>query len=397
MELKRKTIAAILLIIVIAISFGCNKESGTSGDNNGSNITEVCVTTYTPRDITATTAMCGGDVMAPQGFPLSGIGVCWSTEHNPTIDNSCSGSEIWDKPYVCQLYYLEPETHYYVRAFALRGLECYYGEEKDFTTEALENDDDDGNDEINRPSISILIGENYVYDGQTVDINTNYMFGFRVASNSQTQKELATLNIAAKLYEMDDTQIASNDTTIAIGGTEYVYQETLNFSLRDLVGKVTITATVTDVDGKRNSVTINLNINQPAVALEIEPFNWVKTGHNVQDLSAYGLIWKETNYKSPFTHILPAEGSSLYLVENGDADFNSIVTDIDLNNYFICLTETSRPIGDYNKVDCSSSANYHDLLIVKEADGDLHAINITRADITTPAAGIRITITGKAK
>ena len=250
------------------------------------------------------------------------------------------------------------------------------------------------------PSIAVMTGEDYVYDGQTVDLNVNYKVGFHAASNSQTQKELASFNLAASLYELDGTLIESRDSTYVISGTEYDHQEGLNFNFtntRDLVGKVSITGTVTDVDGKRNAVTINLNINQPAITLEIEPINWVKTGHNVQDLSAYGLVWKETNYKSPFTHIIPAEGSTLYLIENGDEVFNSIVTDIDLNNKFAELAETGRPIDDYKNVDCNASADYHDLLIVKEANGKLHAININRADITTPAAGTRITITGKAK
>ena len=251
------------------------------------------------------------------------------------------------------------------------------------------------------PSIAVMTGEDYVYDCQTVDLNVNYKVGFHAASNSQTQKELASFNLAASLYELDGTLIESRDSTYVISGTEYDHQEGLNFNFtntRDLVGKVSITGTVTDVDGKRNAVTINLNINQPAITLEIEPINWVKTGHNVQDLSAYGLIWKETNYKSPFTHILPAEGSTLYLIENGDADFNNIVTDVDLNNYYIQLAETGRPIDDYKNVDCNpASRDYHDLLIVKEANGKLHAINITHADVTNPSAGTRITITGKAK
>ena len=250
------------------------------------------------------------------------------------------------------------------------------------------------------PSIAVMTGEDYVYDGQTVDLNVNYKVGFHAASNSQTQKELASFNLAASLYELDGTLIESRDSTYVISGTEYDHQEGLNFNFtntRDLVGKVSITGTVTDVDGKRNAVTINLNINQPAITLEIEPINWVKTGHNVQDLSAYGLVWKETNYKSPFTHILPAEGSTLYLIENGDEVFNSIVTDIDLNNKFAELAETGRPIDDYKNVDCNASADYHDLLIVKEANGKLHAININRANITTPTQGTRIEITGKAK
>ena len=250
------------------------------------------------------------------------------------------------------------------------------------------------------PSIAVMTGDNYVYDGQTVDLNVNYKVGFHAASNSQTQKELATFNLAASLYELDGALIESRDSTYVISGTEYDHQEGLNFNFtntRVLVGKVSITGTITDVDGKRNAVTINLDINQPAITLEIEPINWVKTGHNVQDLSAYGLVWKETNYKSPFTHIIPAEGSTLYLIENGDEVFNSIVTDIDLNNKFAELAETGTPIDDYKNIDCNASANYHDLLIVKEANGKLHAININRADITTPSAGTRITITGKAK
>ena len=247
------------------------------------------------------------------------------------------------------------------------------------------------------PSLAVMTGENYLYDGQTIDLGTEYILGFRAASNSETMKELATFNLNGTLYDLNNTLIQSVDTTYTISGSEYVYQEPWNFNARELVGKVIFTATVADVDGKTNSTTINLSLNQPAVELAVEDINWVKIAHNAQDLSAYGLFWKETNYKSPFTHILPAEGSTLYLVENGDQDFANIVTDVDLNNYFIQLKETGRPIDDYKNVDCNASHDYHDLLIVKEANGKLHAINITRADITTPAAGTRITITGKAK
>jgi hypothetical protein len=247
------------------------------------------------------------------------------------------------------------------------------------------------------PSLAVMTGENYLYDGQTIDLTSNYTLGFRAASNSETMKELATFNLNAKLYDLDNVLVQTADTTFTISGSEYVYQEPWTFGFRELVGKAIFTATVADVDGKTNSTTINVNLNNPAVELTVEDINWVKTGHNVQDLSAYGLVWKETNYKSPFTHILPAEGSTLYLIENGDQDFANIVTDIQLNYYYNQLVETGRPIDDYKNVDCNASANYHDLLIVKEANGKLHAINITRADITTPAAGTRITITGKAK
>ena len=124
------------------------------------------------------------------------------------------------------------------------------------------------------PSIAVLTGENYVYDGQTVDIGQNYTLGFRAASNSQTMKELATFKLNVKFTTLDDTETKSYDSIINVSGTEYTFEQVLNFGLtnteesRELVAKAIFTATITDVDGKMNSTTINLNINQPAVDLE---------------------------------------------------------------------------------------------------------------------------------
>ena len=134
------------------------------------------------------------------------------------------------------------------------------------------------------PSIAVKTGENYVYDGQTVDIGQNYTLGFRAASNSQTMKELATFKLNVKFTTLDDTETNSYDSIINVSGTEYTFEQVLNFGLtnneesRELVAKAIFTATITDVDGKMNSTTINLNINQPAVALEPKDFSWVRQG-----------------------------------------------------------------------------------------------------------------------
>ena len=247
--------------------------------------------------------------------------------------------------------------------------------------------------EDDSPSISILQDEGYVQNGDVINLNTEINFGFDIVPNPITNKGLATL-----VVKIDDDE-SLTETIDLTGLFEYTYTGSITYThtRAEIVGTSVITAMVTDAAGQIATATIRLSITQPAVDLVVEDINWVKTGHNAQDLSAYGLFWQETNYKSPFTHILPAEGSTLYLVENGDEVFNSIVTDIDLNNKFAELAETGRPIDDYKNIDCSASANYHDLLIVKEANGKLHAINITHAAITTPAAGTRITITGNAK
>lgn len=119
----------IVLMLMIAMIFvaGCTPE-----ENNDS---DVRVTTYTPQDITQTSAVCGGDVIVTQGLSMSAIGVCWSTERNPTAEDDHLSTTKWNEPYVCTIKNLEPGTNYHVRAYALRGLEYYYGEDKTFTTE----------------------------------------------------------------------------------------------------------------------------------------------------------------------------------------------------------------------------------------------------------------------
>lgn len=124
---------ALLLMMVYAIS--CNKpDEPNNGGNNGNNDNDVRVTTYTPQDITATTAICGGDAIVTQGLSLTEIGICWSKEQNPTADQAHLSTTVWNEPYVCTITDLEPNTKYYYRAYALRGLVYYYGEEMSFTT-----------------------------------------------------------------------------------------------------------------------------------------------------------------------------------------------------------------------------------------------------------------------
>ena len=135
MQKFTKVMAAMMLIMSVAMVIGCDKDDDDT-DNGGNNInSDVRVTTYTPQDITQTTAVCGGDAIVTQGLSLTEFGVCWGTERNPMASDAHLSTTEWDKPYVCTLTGLVPGTVYHVRAYALRGLEYYYGEDKCFTTE----------------------------------------------------------------------------------------------------------------------------------------------------------------------------------------------------------------------------------------------------------------------
>lgn len=119
-----KALAAIMLMTVVALTIGCQSEN---------NDPEVKVITCTPQDITSTSAICGGDAIVT-GTSLNELGVCWSTESNPTVEGEHRSTTNWNEPFICTITDLEPGTLYHVRAYALCGSEYYYGDDKNFTT-----------------------------------------------------------------------------------------------------------------------------------------------------------------------------------------------------------------------------------------------------------------------
>jgi len=85
-------------------------------------------------EITATSAISGIDVnFWPWGiYP---IGICWSTNPNPTPDDFIIITYYNEEPLPCIMTDLTPNTKYYVKAFGIdRYGMTHYGEQKEFTT-----------------------------------------------------------------------------------------------------------------------------------------------------------------------------------------------------------------------------------------------------------------------
>ena len=92
------------------------------------------VATNNVSNIQSTTASCGGDVSSDGGASVTARGVCWSTSHNPTVNGSHTTNDSGTGTFTSSITGLNPNTTYYVRAYAINSVDTAYGEEQMFTT-----------------------------------------------------------------------------------------------------------------------------------------------------------------------------------------------------------------------------------------------------------------------
>jgi len=121
-----KALAAIMLTIAVLNAGGCKKQEKDSVKPE--------VETSSISNITETSATGGGVVTSDGGNSIIERGVCWSKDHNPVASDShvVVGGGVGS--FTCTLTELEPNTTYYVRAYAINGVGIAYGSETSFTT-----------------------------------------------------------------------------------------------------------------------------------------------------------------------------------------------------------------------------------------------------------------------
>ena len=94
------------------------------------------VTTANVTEITQTTAKGGGEVIYDGGLTVTERGICWSSNHNPTVDNHKIPSGEGMGGFTANISSLNAHTKYYVRAYAINSKGTAYGNELNFTTSA---------------------------------------------------------------------------------------------------------------------------------------------------------------------------------------------------------------------------------------------------------------------
>ncbi|MBR4391193.1 MAG: hypothetical protein IKT08_03700 [Bacteroidales bacterium] len=242
------------------------------------------------------------------------------------------------------------------------------------------------------PSIAVLDIEGYLNEGFEANINTPYPFGFVMASNPETGKELASLTISTVQGEYEEVY-----NTLTISGTEYEYRDTIMWELSrdEFLGTVTIKATVTDVDNQSKTSTMTISVFNPALPLLTSPFEWYRLGNTQTGLDEFGLYW-ENNQKATHAQIKPKDGVQMFFFE--PEVYDATTTDIEKASLFNNAVETMHPQPVYNNVSTSANGTYNDVIGTIDAEGNTHLIHITKCVIGEfVPAGYPITISGEAK
>ena len=92
------------------------------------------VTTGAVNNVTEAAAICGGTVTANGYDEVTERGVCWGTEPDPTVAGNHTSDGTGIGEFTSTLTNLQPNTIYYVRAYATNSVGTAYGEELSFTT-----------------------------------------------------------------------------------------------------------------------------------------------------------------------------------------------------------------------------------------------------------------------
>ncbi len=244
-----------------------------------------------------------------------------------------------------------------------------------------------------QPTIAVMTGENFVYDGQVLDVNTDYSLGFNAASNSQTLKELKTFTLSIKILDNDGEEMDSNVNTIDVSGTEYQYlDEEFGFVLRsEIIGKAEITATITDVDGQLATTTLVVSINMPAEPLTITDFTWNRHGAaDATGLAEFGLKWTK-NERAIYAVIEPLAGATLYKFE--PSVWNQVTTTVEKAAAF----EGMVSISQWKEFNTAGAVNQDlDVVLGSIYNGEMYLMHVTHGHIES-FKGTDVTLTGQAK
>ena len=120
------------LLVLICLSFGLLLIDSCKKDKNLAVLTTTAVS-----EVTISSATSGGVITDGGGADITARGVCWSTSQDPTISGEHTTDGKGTGSFTSQITDLDPNTKYYVKAYATNSVGTAYGNEVNFTTTAI--------------------------------------------------------------------------------------------------------------------------------------------------------------------------------------------------------------------------------------------------------------------
>ncbi|MEM9362515.1 MAG: hypothetical protein AAGA43_07770 [Bacteroidota bacterium] len=123
-----------VLLLSSLILMSCSSSDSSSGEEDIPDVSIPTLTTNAITGIDANSATSGGNVTNNGGGALLQIGLCWDTNPNPTIADNRTEEDTNDANFTSTMNSLNPNTLYYVRAYASNSAGVGYGNQQSFTT-----------------------------------------------------------------------------------------------------------------------------------------------------------------------------------------------------------------------------------------------------------------------
>ena len=259
-----KIYQAIIVIIVITILTGCEKEKEKVP----------VITTTAVSNITATTATSGGNITDEGSSTVTSRGVCWSTSTEPKISDSKTSNGAGAGSFSSDMTDLFGGTTYYVRAYAANKAGTGYGMALSFTTSGQPP---------SKPSVTILYPTNIQTSSAELNgrVNANYYSTVVTFEYGTTTNYGSTITATqSPVIGGTDINVSANISGLAVGTIYHIRIKAVN-SLgstysNDLtlptLGKIPAVSTkaatnITLVSGQLNG-TVNANYLSTTVTFE---------------------------------------------------------------------------------------------------------------------------------
>lgn len=127
--MKHLSSTFILIVAMLILHHSCEKPDPTDLLPK--------ITTTEVSLVTEASALSGGYIDSDAGYEISACGVCWSTSPNPTITDNITQDSIISGSFISKIVGLNPNTTYYLRAYATNKNGIAYGLEETFTTKSI--------------------------------------------------------------------------------------------------------------------------------------------------------------------------------------------------------------------------------------------------------------------